>query len=111
MATLHHPHSEPGPLIQPPEVGAEPHNPVRDDSKLAPTEDLDRQPDGMPHQVIGMTALFSVMLALLVGLMFVFGGTVTKIAAVVLAVLAVPVLVGTLRNKSERERDHVHPSR
>src|SRR5687768_14477392 len=110
MATLH-PHSHPRPLITPPAVDAEPHNPVRDDSKLAPTEDLDRQPDGVPHQVVGMTALFSVMLALLVGLMFVFGGMVTKIAAVVLALLAVPVLVGTLRNKAERERDHVHPSR
>jgi hypothetical protein len=98
-------------LITPPDVGHEPHNPVRDDSKLSPTEDLDRQPDGVPHQVVGMTALFSVMLALLVGIMFVFGGMVTKIAAIVLAVLAVPVLVGTLRNKSERDRDHVHPSR
>jgi hypothetical protein len=103
--------TRPHPLITPPDVGHEPHNPVRDDSKLAPTEDLDRQPDGMPHEVIGMTALFSVMLALLVGMMFLFGGTVTKVAAVVLAVLAIPVLVGTLRNKSERERDHVHPSR
>ena len=112
MATLHphsHPHSQP--LITPPAVDAEPHNPVRDDSKLAPTEDLDRQPDGVPHQVVGMTALFSVMLALLLGVMFVFGGMVTKIAAIVLALLAVPVLVGTLRNKAERERDHVHPSR
>lgn len=107
MATLH----THGPLIQPPDVGHEPHNPVRDDRKLAPTEDLDRQPDGVPHNVVGMTALFSVMLALLVGLMFVFGGTTTKVAAIVLALLAVPALVGTLRKKAERERDHVHPSR
>jgi hypothetical protein len=106
MATSH-----PHPLITPPDIGHEPHNPVRDDSKLSPTEDLDRQPDGMPHEVIGMTALFSVMLALLVGMMFLFGSTFTKVAGVVLAVLAIPVIVGTLRNKSERERDHVHPSR
>lgn len=104
MATLH-------PLVTPPEVGHEPHNPVRDDTKLAPTEDLDRQPDGVPHSVVGMTALFSVMLALLVGLMFVFGGTTTKVAAIVIAVLAIPVLVSTLGKKAERERDHVHPSR
>ena len=60
---------------------------------------------------MGMTALFSVMLALLVGIMFVFGGTTTKVAAILVAVLAIPALVTTLRNKAERERDHVHPSR
>lgn len=104
MATPHR-------FITPPDIGHEPHNPVRDDSKLAPTEDLDRQPDGVPHDVVGMTALFSVMLALLVLVMFMFGGTTTKVAAVVLAVLAIPVLVGRLRSRAERERDHVHPSR
>jgi hypothetical protein len=89
----------------------EPHNPVRDDSKLAPTEDLDREPDGVPHQVVGFTALFSVMLALLVATMFIVGGTVGKVAAVALIVVATPLLVGVLRNRAERERDHVHPSR
>ncbi|MBA3464565.1 MAG: hypothetical protein H0T46_31830 [Deltaproteobacteria bacterium] len=92
-------------------VGHEPHNPVRDDRKLAPTEDLDREPDGVPHNVVGLTALFSVMLALLVGFMFVAGGTMVKVAAVVLVLIAVPVLVGTLRRKAERDRDHAHPSR
>lgn len=89
----------------------EPHNPVRDDSKLAPTEDLDREPDGVPHDVVGLTALFSVMLALLVCVMFIVGGTVGKVAAVALVAIATPVLVGVLRNKAERERDHAHPSR
>jgi hypothetical protein len=88
-----------------------PHNPVRDDSKLAPTEDLDRQPDGVPHQVVGMTALFSVVLAMLVAFMFLTGNRVGQIAAVALAAIAIPTLVATLRNKAERERDHVHPSR
>ena len=89
----------------------EPHNPVRDDRKLAPTEDLDRMPDGVPHEVVGMTVLFSVMLALLVGFMFLLGGSVSRIMAIGLVVLAIPTLVGVLRRKADRERDHLHPSR
>jgi hypothetical protein len=99
------------PMIKPTDVGHEPHNPVRDDSSLAPTEDLDRYPDGVPHDVIGLTALFSVMLAMLVAFMFIGGGTVTRVAAVLIALMAIPVLVGTLRKRAERERDHAHPSR
>ena len=82
--------------------------PVRDDSALATDEDLDRAPDGVPHSVVGYTALFSVMLAMLVGVMFVTGN---HVAAVILVVLAVPVMVSRLRDKATRERDHVHPSR
>lgn len=92
-------------------VGHEPHNPVRDRSKLAPTEDVDRQPDGVPHSVVGLTALFSVMLAMLVAAMFLAGHIVNKIAAVALVAIAIPTLVATLRNKAERDRDRVHPSR
>jgi hypothetical protein len=99
------------PILRQPDVGHEPHNPVRDDSKLSPTEDLDREPDGVPHRIVGLTALFSVMLAMLIAFMFLAGGTATRVAAVVLGLMAVPVLVGTLRKKAERERDHVHPSR
>jgi hypothetical protein len=99
------------PIIRPPDVGHEPHNPVRDDSKLAPTEDLDREPDGVPHSVVGLTAMFSVMLAMLLAFMFLAGGTATRVGAVLLALVAIPVLVGLLRKKSERDRDHVHPSR
>ena len=99
------------PHLQPPDVGHEPYNPVRDDSKLAPTEDLDRMPDGVPHQVVGFTALFSVMLALLIGGMFIAGGTVGRVSAVVLGLLAIPVLVRTLGRKADRERNHLHPSR
>ena len=103
MATIY-------PIIRPPDVGHEPHNPVRDDSKRSPHEDLDRLPDGIPHSVIGMTAVFSVILALLVAAMFVAGGAV-RVAGILLVLLAVPVLVSSLRRKAERERDHVHPSR
>ncbi|MDQ3366416.1 MAG: hypothetical protein M3680_13405 [Myxococcota bacterium] len=101
----------PEPIIKPPDVGHEPHNPVRDDSRLSPTEDLDREPDGVPHSVVGLTALFSVMLAMLIAFMFLSGQGVLRVAAIVLALLAIPVLVGTLRKKADRERDHVHPSR
>jgi len=104
MAT---PHS----IIRPPDVGHEPHNPVRDPAKLGPTEDIDREPDGVPHAVVGLTALFSVMLAMLVAFMFLSGHTVGRIAAVVLALIAIPTLVASLRRKAERERDTVHPSR
>jgi len=92
-------------------VGHEPHNPVRDDRKLSPTEDLDREPDGVPHSVVGLTALFSVMLAMLVAFMFVVGGGLVKALAVIIALMAIPVLVGSLRKKAARDRDHVHPSR
>ena len=95
----------------PPEFHSEPHSPVRDDKKLSWTQDLDREPDGVPHKVVGLTALFSVMLAMLVAFMFLTGRGVTRVAAIVLAVIAIPILVALLRNKADRERDHVHPSR
>jgi hypothetical protein len=57
-----------------------------------------------------MTALFSVVLALLVAFMFLAGGAV-RIAAIALVIIAVPLIVGVLRNKADRARDRVHPSR
>lgn len=99
------------PIIRPAEDHEIVQSPVRDEAALGPTEDLDREPDGVPHHVIGLTALFSVMLAMLIGFMFLAGGTVSRIAAVVLAVLAVPVLVSTLRRRADRGRDQLHPSR
>ena len=99
------------PFVRPPSVGHEPYNPVRDDSKLSPSEDSDREPDGVPHRVVGLTALFSVMLAMLVAFMFLSGHVIGRVAAIVLALIAIPTLIATLRNKAERERDHVHPSR
>jgi hypothetical protein len=99
------------PIIHPPDVVHRPQHPVRDDSKLAPSEDLDREPDGVPHSVVGLTAAFSVMLAMLVAFMFLTGNTWARIAAVVLAGIAIPVLVTLLRGKATQDRDHVHPSR
>lgn len=99
------------PRFESPDVGHEPYSPVRDDRKLAPTEDLDREPDGVPHGVVGLTALFSALLAMLLVAMFLTGSVAGKVGAVVLAAIAVPILVVGLRNKAERERDRVHPSR
>ncbi len=98
------------PVINPP-VEAQINSPVRDEEALGPTEDLDREPDGVPHHVIGLTALFSVMLAMLIAFMVLAGGTVSRVAAVVLALLAIPTLVSTLRRKANVGRDQLHPSR
>jgi hypothetical protein len=78
---------------------------------LGPHEDLERQPDGIPHLVIGLTALFSVALAAVVIGMFQSGPTLGSVASVVIAIIAIPVLVFRLGAKAERERDHEHPSR
>jgi hypothetical protein len=99
------------PIIRPPEEYEIPKNPVRVDEALGPTEDLDREPDGVPHHVIGYTAGFSVMLALLVGLMFLAGTTTSRVMALVLVALAVPTVVSVLRTRAARDRDHLHPSR
>src|SRR5678816_1426877 len=97
--------------ITPADVGHEPYNPVRDDRKLAPTEDLDRMPDGVPHEVVGMTVFFSVILALLVGFMFLFGSTTSRVATVILVAIAIPILVGLMKHKADEGRDRLHPSR
>jgi len=107
MATQHQQH----PIIRPPEQHEIVQSPVRDEEALGPTEVLDREPDGVPHAVIGLTALFSVMLAMLIAFMVLAGGTVSRVAAVLLALLAIPVLVSTLRSKAHRDRDSLHPSR
>jgi hypothetical protein len=88
-----------------------PHNPVRDPDAVSPNEDLDRQPDGAPHSVIGLTALFSVMFAMLITFLILSRKPVDMVAAVLLALFAVPVVVSSLRKKAERDRDHLHPSR
>jgi len=99
------------PIAPPPPEDAEVHSPVRDDAQLGLTEDLDREPDGVPHAVVGLTAFFSVVFALLVLTMFFLHSMVGKVGAAALLVLAVPVLVKKLNKKAARDRDHVHPSR
>lgn len=99
------------PVIRPPDAGHEPHNPVRDHARQTAHEDVDREPDGVPHSVVGLTALFSVVLALLVAAMFISGHVAGQVGAVALAALAIPTLVTVLRSKAARERDRDHPSR
>jgi len=99
------------PIIRPAEQYENPKNPVRVDAALGPTEDLDREPDGIPHHVIGYTVGFSVMLAILVGLMFLAGNATSRVMALVLVAIAVPTLVSVLRTRADRDRDHLHPSR
>jgi len=98
-------------LIQPPALANPPVHPVRSDAHLSPTEDLDREPDGVPHSVVGLTALFSVMLAMLVAFMFLTGSGWGKAFSVILALVAIPTLVASLRKKAARDRDDYHPSR
>jgi hypothetical protein len=85
-------------------------HPVRDDDSLGPTEDLEREPDGVPHDVVGLSALFSVLFAAVVLGMW-LSGTTGRIAAVAMCMVGVPMLVSNLRQRSERTRDQTHPSR
>jgi hypothetical protein len=87
------------------------HNsPIRDEDTLGPNEDLEREPDGVPHDVVGLSALFSVLFAAVVLGMWLSGST-GRVAAVAMCMIGVPMLVTSLRRRAERERDHVHPSR
>jgi len=73
-----------------------------------PRDDPDRLPDGIPHTVVGLTALVAVALAIVV--LIALSGE-AGIAVLAFTVLALPVLVSALERKAERERDHRHPSR
>jgi len=79
--------------------------------RRTPHEDPERQPDGAPHLVIGLTALCSVLFAAVLINAFRSGPTLGGIAAAVLAIIAIPVLVVRLGDKAERDRDHDRPSR
>jgi hypothetical protein len=74
-------------------------------------EDLERQPDGVPHLVIGLTALVSVMFAAVLISILRSGPTLGGIAVAALALAVVPFIVFRLDAKAERDRDHEHPSR
>lgn len=85
----------------------EPMSPVRNDSALGPTEDLDRMPGGFPHPAMAATAGFAILIAGLI-LYALIGHSV---AALVLIALAIPVAIVLLRRESSRERTSRHPSR
>ena len=74
-------------------------------------EDLERQPDGVPHLVIGLTALISVVFAAVLISLLLSGPTRSSITVAALALLAVPFIVSRLGAKAERDRDQDHPSR
>jgi hypothetical protein len=69
-----------------------------------------RQLDGVPHDIVGLSALFSVLFAAVVLGMWLSGPT-GRIAAVAICMVGVPMLVSNLRSRSERLRNHDHPSR
>jgi hypothetical protein len=71
------------------------------------SEDLQRMPDGIPHDVVGLTAFCAIALAVALALAWIDG--LHGIA--VLVALATPRIVWRLVQRAERERDFVHPSR
>lgn len=84
-------------------------DPVQDE-RLGPTDDSPRDPDGIPHDVVGLSALFSVLFAAVVLGMWLSGST-GRIAAIALCMVGIPMLVSNLRQRSERERENLNPSR
>jgi hypothetical protein len=85
--------------------------PAEPDQRLSPHEDVERQPDGVPHLVIGLTALFSVVFAIAMIAVLLSGPSLGSITVAALTIIGFPVLVIRLNAKADRDRDHVHPSR
>jgi Flp pilus assembly protein TadB len=80
---------------------------VRNDRGLRTTGALAREPDGVPHDVVGLSALFSVLFAAVVLGMWLSGPT-GRIAAVAICMVGVPMLVSGLRQRSDRQRNNHH---
>ena len=86
-------------------------DPIHDhDERLEPTADAPRDPDGVPHDAVGLSALFSVLFAAVVLGMWLSGST-GRVAAIALCMIGIPMLVSNLRQRSERERENLHASR
>jgi hypothetical protein len=83
---------------------------IRDNRRLGPTEDNVREPDGVPHDVVGLAALFSVLFAAVVLGMWLNGST-GRVAAIGMCLIGIPMLVTNLRTRSERERESYRSSR
>jgi hypothetical protein len=79
-----------------------------DEQTLGPTDEVIRDPDGVPHDVVGLSALFSFLLAAIVLGMWLTGSTTGRVSAIALLVFGVPMLVSGLRERAERERDRRH---
>lgn len=82
-----------------------PQSPVRDDSALGPTEDLDREPDGVPHAAIAGTAALSFAVA--VAVLAALAASALHLGVVL---LVVPLAIIALYRRAERQRDRLHPS-
>ncbi|HEY6033222.1 MAG TPA: hypothetical protein VIV58_03155 [Kofleriaceae bacterium] len=82
-------------------------SPIRDASRLGPTEDLDREPDGFPHIAFGLLMFTSLVLAGLVMLLW----SRSEIAALVLLAIGAPALIFRITRKADVNRDRRHPSR
>ena len=67
------------------------------------TNGLVREPDGVPHDVVGLSALFSVLFAAVLLGMWLSGPT-GRIAAVAMCMVGIPMMVSGLRRRSERGR-------
>lgn len=81
----------------------------RHERSRGPTKD--RDPDGVPHDVVGLSALFSFLLAAIVLGLWLTGSTTGRVSAIAVLVFGVPMLVSGLRERSERERNRLHPTR
>lgn len=79
--------------------------PLSTERRGASTENVHRDPDGVPHDVVGLSALFSFLLAALVLGMWLTGSTMGRVSAIALLVFGVPMLVSGLRERSERGRN------
>ncbi|MEZ4365224.1 MAG: hypothetical protein R2939_02915 [Kofleriaceae bacterium] len=74
-------------------------------SELGPTEHPERDPDGVPHEVVGLLSFWIVIVAMLIGGLYLAAGiAVALVGGVILLVLATPALVRTLGRKADRER-------
>lgn len=72
------------------------------------SEDLERQPDGIPHDVVGGTVFVAALLGAVSLFLLV---AVNWAVALGVGVLSLPILVASLSRRAERERDRAHPSR
>jgi hypothetical protein len=73
------------------------------------TEHLQREPDGVPHAVIGFTAYFCVVFAMLLLALLMTGTATGKFGAVVLGLVAIPSIAAGMQRKATRDRDDDHP--
>jgi hypothetical protein len=95
----------PTPLLDPD------HGPLDSDARIGVAEDVDREPDGFPHNTIGLTLAFAVIFAILLIVVFASTGFAGRTAILLLALFGLPILVLKLSAHASKARDRVHPSR